>query len=172
MTSRSFYTYLHKLKDGEIIAQKAWVRFRMSHIGTGSQYKGSGDEAYSISLEIRNSDCSWSNAKLVVIGNAHFSSMVPIYEAAEWDNFVDNNKITVKQRGKHILDLMCKPENKVKEIEKACLSFDLCKLEYKNGVLSSVNSRGERKPLFHRVVGEYTSIFEVQFNEEAKILLN
>ena len=90
MTSGSFYTRLQKLKDGEIIAQKDWVRFRMSRIGKGSQYIGSGDEAYRISLEIRNSDCSWSNAKLVVIGNAHFSSMAPIYKAAEWDNFVSN----------------------------------------------------------------------------------
>ena len=187
--SDSFTTQMYKLRpdgtpitqDGKSVVHETVVRFRIASVQhtkdkventkdglqstfKGSQYNNSVDKTNRIWLDVYNKDGTWSG-KPILLGNAHFSSMAAIYDCVEVDDsLADNYKTTVRQRGKHILALIRKQEDKTREIQKACRSFDQCNLVYQNDVLSSVNGKGELKPMFRRVVKTYTPVVKIQHN--------
>ena len=193
--SDSFVCLLHKLRpDGSLLTQKGKsivqetvCRFRiaavqhtkdqmqsttrgLSHADTGSQYNNSVDKTNRVWLDIRLKDGTWSSES-ILLGKAHFSSMGAVYKCEDYDSRVDNYKTIVRQKGKHILRLLADPIDKTREIQAACRAFTACDLRYQNGVLGSVNGRGEFNPMFRRLIHTYTPIVELQANPDCLLLL-
>ena len=193
--SDSFVALIHKLRpDGSLLTRKGAsvvsetvCRFRiaaiqhtkdsmqstargLSHSDTGSQYNGSVDKSNRVWLDLRLPDGSWSTESILLC-KAHFSSMGAVYKCEDYDSRVDNYKATVRQKGKHILRLLADPLDKTREIQAACRGFAACDLRYQNGVLGSVNGRGDFNPMFRRVIDTYTPVVELQTNPDCLLLL-
>lgn len=193
--SDSFVALIHKLrpdgslltKHGKSVVQETVCRFRiaaiqhtkdtmqstargLSHADTGSQYNNAVDKSNRVWLDLRLPDGSWSTES-ILLGKAHFASMGAVYKCEDYDSRVDNYKSVVRQKGKHILRLLADPLDKTREIQSACKAFAACDLRYQNGVLGSVNGRGEFNPMFRRVIDTYTPIVELQTNPDCLLLL-
>lgn len=193
--SDSFVSLIHKLRpDGSLltknsksIVQETVCRFRiaaiqhtkdtmqstargLSHSDTGSQYNSSVDKSNRVWMDLRLADGSWSTES-ILLGKAHFASMGALYKCEDYDSRVDNYKSIVRQKGKHILRLLADPIDKTREIQSACRTFTTCDLRYQNGVLGSVNGRGDFNPMFRRVVDTYTPVVELQTNPDCLLLL-
>jgi hypothetical protein len=193
--SDSFVALIHKLRpdgslltqNGKSVVQETVCRFRiaaiqhtkdtmqstargLSHADTGSQYNNSVDKTNRVWMDIRLKDGSWSSES-ILLGKAHFSSMGAVYKCEDYDSRVDNYKTVVRQKGKHILRLLADPLDKTREIQAACRAFSACDLRYQNGVLGSVNGRGDFNPMFRRIIDSYTPIVELQTNPDCLLLL-
>ena len=201
--SDKFTTYLNKMRpdgtpltqNGAVVIRKCDVRFRiasvklncdsievtergLSHAGTGSQYNQSVDKTNNVWLDVRDKEGVWG-AESYLIGRAHFSSMAPTHMVEECSTIVDNYKIVVKTKAKHILSLMADSSDRTPEIQKECRKFKPCTLIYQNGVLYTSRNSGknaygheELKPLYKRTVRNYTPVVFLQRNPDSVKILH
>lgn len=191
--SEIFTTQIRKLRpDGSILAingvsvvEEKKSRFRiacikidadslvstergLSQAVTGSQYNQTVEKTNDVWLDIRQEDHTW---KPFLIGRAHFSHMAGVYVVEECSTLVDNYKVTVRDKAKHILGLMKQPEDKTEVIQDFCKKFQPCHLIYQNDILYTKNSKGDLNPLYKRVISTYVPVVYLQHNPEAKKLL-